>query len=74
MVEKPHRGRFTFASKTQGRGTMGHNCGKERRGDYISDYMRCSVGGAGGAQERTLGVGFRELTQTERDLYVVEVR
>lgn len=66
MVKKPHGGRFTLASKTQGRGTMGDNYGRESRGDYISGSAGCSVGGAGGAQERTHGVEFRELTQTDR--------
>lgn len=36
--------------------------------------VHCSVGGAGGAQERTHGVEFRELTQTDRGWHVVEVR
>lgn len=52
--------------KTQGDGTMGDNCGRESRGDYISDSAGFSAGGAGGAQERTHGVVFRELTQTDR--------
>lgn len=44
----------------------GDNCGRESRGDYISDSAGCSVGGAGGAQERTHGVEYREVTQTDR--------
>lgn len=74
MIEKPHGGRFTLASKTQGRGTMGDNYGRESRGDYISDSAGGSVGDAGGAQERTHGVEFRQLTRTDRDKYVVYIR
>lgn len=54
------------ASKTQGRDTMGDNCAGESRGDYISDSACRSVGGAGGAQDRTQGVKFREQTRTDR--------
>lgn len=66
VVEKPHGGRFTLASKTQGHGTMGDNSRRESRGDYISGSVRCSAGGAGGAKERTHGVELRELTQADR--------
>lgn len=46
----------------------------ESAGDYISGPAGGSVGGAGGAQERTHGGEFGELTQTDRGQYVVEVR
>ena len=50
---------------------MGDKRGRESSGDYISDPAGFSAGGASGAQERTHGDEFRELTQNDRGKYVV---
>lgn len=54
------------ALETEGGSTMGDNCGRESGRDYISVSSGSSVGGAGGAQEGTHGVVFREQTHTDR--------